>query len=628
MVELVVNGQTIELDDLTKIKYTAQISDIFDIAKVKSSCTNSFTAPKTSNNVRILKGLGLTGSTSNFPYEKVPVTVKENGFDVIVNGWLNIKETTDRYVLAIIDGAIDFYKDIENINIGDLDLSEINHTKTIPNIFASFVNENYRYIFGDYNGKNIFEEAINIDYQVPSARYKYLIEKIFTHFGWSKSGSIFSNEDYLESWITYPKPPFSEDTEPMLVAKLRKGVYVDENPINELGSRWRFEDIKFWDTSEIFEGSLIDNWSFEVQESNRYFINIKSKGYFYSLEFSNVPFISQFYVVVKVNGAQIGEPLFVHNVSGTDYQTTYNGIMSAGDIISFEYIAYTNGTPIRLSTDFTEVNISRNVNPNISFSDEFKDFKITDFFNDFLRRFGLTMIINTDIRHLEFYTLAERMNRLNSIDWSDKFIRRAKESYVTGSYAQRNYYKQKYNGDNELFSDGVLLLDNKNLPAEKTIYTSPFYSRTNILSDFIENTFVYPIWEREPKETEDGLVVSYKGLTGRWYVIKQKIHDSSTVVRLFSELSGEGGSVLSYPIIVSKNTHYADLVPIYYDGYQRLLNTCKIHEMEFILSELDRINLDFTKPIYVEAEASYYMLNKVTFEKYKASKVEAIKINY
>ncbi len=112
MVELVVNGETIELDDLTRIKYTAQISDIFDIAKVKSSCTNSFTAPKTSNNVRILKGLGLTGSTSNTPYEKVPVTVKENGFDVIVNGWLNIKETTDRYVLAVIDGAIDFYKDI------------------------------------------------------------------------------------------------------------------------------------------------------------------------------------------------------------------------------------------------------------------------------------------------------------------------------------------------------------------------------------------------------------------------------------------------------------------------------------------------------------------------------------
>src|SRR5690554_2038903 len=127
MVELIIDGQTLELDDSTKIKYTKQISDIFNISKIKSSYTNSFTIPRTPKNTQIFQGLGLVGSTSKIPYQKVPVTLKDNGFDVVRNGWLDVKETTDSYKINIIDGCIDFFKDIENINIGDLDLSEINH---------------------------------------------------------------------------------------------------------------------------------------------------------------------------------------------------------------------------------------------------------------------------------------------------------------------------------------------------------------------------------------------------------------------------------------------------------------------------------------------------------------------
>src|SRR5690554_5830362 len=120
MVEIVTDNGVLELDELTRIKFTHQISDIFNIAQVKATHTNSFSLPKTANNVRILNGLGLVGSISNVPYEKVSATIKYKGFDVIKNGWLAIKETTDRYVVNVIEGNIDFFKDIENINIGDI----------------------------------------------------------------------------------------------------------------------------------------------------------------------------------------------------------------------------------------------------------------------------------------------------------------------------------------------------------------------------------------------------------------------------------------------------------------------------------------------------------------------------
>jgi len=129
MIELIINGKTLELPSDTKIKYTKQISDIFNIAKVNASYTNSFNVPKTPENTAVLDCLGLVGSSSKIPYQKTPATLKENGFDLIKNDWLEVKETSDVYKINIIDGAIDFFKQIENSYLLDVDLSKINHHK-------------------------------------------------------------------------------------------------------------------------------------------------------------------------------------------------------------------------------------------------------------------------------------------------------------------------------------------------------------------------------------------------------------------------------------------------------------------------------------------------------------------
>lgn len=650
MVELIVNGETLELDYKTNIKYTKQISDIFDIAKSNASYTNSFSVPKTPNNTRIFQGLGLVGSTSQVPYQKIPASLKEDGFDVIHNGWLEVKETTDVYKLNVIDGVIDFFKDIENINIGDLDLSEIDHNKTLQSVIASFSNDNYRYIIADYNGKTFTGETntdINIDYIVPSARYKYLLEKIFTSFGWTWSGSIFNNEDYLKSWVTYPKSTIVEDDEPLLIATMNKGQFVDSNPVsvNNFNSIWRFDNVTSWDSSNLDEGTLLDNWRYEAPEDNSYLINVKARGFFLRKRWNQFAGIGGSYVngttvfqiIVKRNGQQLGQPLTVYNIDDV-YQTTYSGYLQAGDVIDFEFRAYTANyvfnpdIPISLNLQFAEVNISRNQNPDVSFSEQFKNFKITDFFNDFIRRFGLTMIPDNDNRHLSFYTLSERLNTSNSVDWSEKYVRRTNESYLFGSYAQNNYYRHKYNGENEDFNDGILEINNKNLQNEKTLASSPFYSRTEDMTTFVNiegenalNRFVYPIWSREPKETENGIEISYKSLSGRFYVIKDTI--MAFPLRLVSELTEQELVVPVAPIIDSSFTHYADLIPKYYDKYYQLLNNCKIHKIEVAHSVFDIINLDFSKPIYFEQEASHYLINKEGFESGKLNILEAIKIN-
>lgn len=625
MVEILVNGQALELDDLTKIKYTAQISDIFDIAKVKASHTNSFSVPKTYNNVRIFEGLGLVGSSSQVPYNKIPVTLKENGFDVVSNGWLNVVETTDKYKINIIDGIIDFFKAIENYSIGDLDLSEINHEKTLDAVINSFSPESfYKYIVSDYGGgQSVIPTDINIDYLVPSAKYSYLMDKIFSFFGFTKSGSVFSNEDYLDFWLTYPKEAKDEDTVLEQIAHLYNGQKVlTPSSIHNGGFLYTNE----WVYTDPTTNPPINGNQYIIPENNYYELIVNAKGY--TKEFSGYS-QNSFYLWVRVNGQISGTPLLVFN--NQNYQTIRTGPLQEGDVIDFvfyaPYPAIHHNTQLHL--DYLEVYLHKSQAFNVDFSDALKDLKITDFFNDFLRRFALTPVIDTNNNHITFYTLNERLNKAQALDWSEKFVRRTKESYLFGSYAQRNSYNHKYNGDNEDFNNGELLVDNKNLQLTKDLATSFVYSaeKTPVkLGSLGVNVFPTLIWEKEVQQDSEGISVNYKGLTGRFYILKQE--PQNITVRFYSEITGDSEEYTTPPFANFKDVHYSELIPKYYKSYTALINNCKVHDFEMELGLIDRIKPFHIFPIYIESEASYYLLNKVTFETDKPSKVEAIKINF
>lgn len=80
MVELIINGNQIELPKGTTIKYSKQISDIFDIAKVSCSFTSSFSFDKTPVNTQAMQQLGINGDSSAIPYQKKHITIKSKWF--------------------------------------------------------------------------------------------------------------------------------------------------------------------------------------------------------------------------------------------------------------------------------------------------------------------------------------------------------------------------------------------------------------------------------------------------------------------------------------------------------------------------------------------------------------------
>lgn len=193
-----------------------------------------------------------------------------------------------------------------------------------------------------------------------------------------------------------------------------------------------------------------------------------------------------------------------------------------------------------------------------------------------------------------------------------------------GSYSQNNYFKHKYNDDNSNYADGNLTVRNQNLDSEKTLYTSKFYAREDNFFTFplvdlfpfpivdSYTTMVYPMYEKEPIEDEDGnITINYKPLNGRFYTLKSELFVFNDIT-LKSEKTGEETKVDYATFANHINTQYNELVSKYYPPFANVINVPQVHNISLSLNYIDIVKIDFNKLYYFEQEATYYILNRHT----------------
>jgi len=634
MVELIINGNKIELPKDTSIKYTKQISDIFDLANVACSYTTSFEFEKTPRNTQTMQFLGINGDSSNIPYIKNEALLKVDGFDLISKGWFNVASTEDNYKGAIIDGMIDFFKAIENKTIGDdLDLSNFEHEKNMTTVIASFSNEYYNYIIADYGGKTIFNDGINIDYLAPCFSVRKIWELIFSTFGFNCDYTYLSYFDGL--YITYPQD-VNQEQSLETVATMHKNPYQTLDRTNIAG--FTYPNGKYsWDTSTIVDGSLISNWKYVIPETSSYHFDLKIAMY---CLFRRVNYYSRAIdvtVFVLKNGVKIGsivsDYLESDNV-GDERLLEFTFACDVGDVIELsifvpQYLRFRDRQFYALDfrhnhTDFV---ISKTDLGTTTLQNEFKDFLVKDFIKELIWRTGLTPIYNKESNTVEFIPLNDRVDFSLAQDYSDCYVERKGEVYQN-DYAQKNIFKLKRNADTDFTGDGYLYMFNKNIPDEKIIAQSRIYAPDKkILTPFIGfSTNQYRIWEAESKENNDNEIeISYKGLSGRFYFIRKEV--ALGTFKITSEKLADTETVFSVPYGVNTNTLFEDAVYNNYQEYQKIFTNFRIHNIDLAMN-IDRfLGMDLTKPIYFRQENAFYICNKVPFEEGKKSTGEFIKIN-
>jgi hypothetical protein len=621
MLEIILNNGSLEVPN-DAIKYTKVGNDIADLSSRETDYTDSFSLPKSATNVNLFRGLGLKNDTSNIPYSKVDATLVEDGMVLINKGWLNVKETSNEFKVNLYNGLIDLFKAIENKTFGDdVDLSEINHTKDLATVVASFTNPNYRYIVNDYGGKtHLATGEINIDYLVPSVRVSYLWNKIFTTFGFTQIGNIFSTFDFSELWLTYPK---GID----LSSILGTVFYSDFTDINSDGTQYQ--------NINIVQGSQINNFNYVVPTTGTYKMIYNYDAVLFFSNNTNYETVSGFSVIHRI----YKNNNIILETGGSSVVLFYieNFQFNAGDIISLEIVTDVNYYfPPSDGYDFVSKSLNlqtmrfEKYNNIVSFSEELKQLKITDFFKEMLNRFALTIFVNKDNDYI-FKTFDERL-QAQIIDWSNKYLERTSETYTAKSYGQINTFRQEYRDERLNHADGSFLISNKNLEPEKEIVKSKIFSAEKELTTFKingtynENIYATPLWDKEITENNGTQEIKYKVLSKRFYFLRSETITQTATLKSEALLSTQ--TVNSLPVARFLTTAYKDFVPRYYNNIQLLLNDFRFHKIKLALTTIDFINLDFDKIYYFEQEQNYYFLNKVSFEKGKESSAEFYRIKY
>lgn len=595
--ELWIDGYYLDLYEGTTIKHTLQVNDVADVKDRQSSFTDSFTIPKTPNNIKRLGGLSIHSDTSNIPYQKPNGLLKIEGFDFLTKAWLNVQDSDDEYKVYIYSGIIEFFKKFENKTIGEsLDLSDIDHNKNLATVAASQTDDTlkYTYLFTDYNGRTHRQSdstTINIDFVVPSVLVSYLFEKIHEFAEYSFTGSFISTDDYENWWLSYPKA--SEDTSSI--------VYFTGD-----------------DTFSFFFQGQNNNQSgdFDFSFNNGGLLGIKI------IETGNYSFNTSGSV-----GVDSPIPTGVSGTATVDFYYSKNGgsPIPISNTDNFTLFLYTNDVIVFGYTVYSDWNgggafgVVINKLEDISFTEELKDLKITDFLKDVYNFLGLTPFVDNVNRLVEYKTNKERFKLANVEDWSNFLISIDKESYKFGTYAQQNYFRYKYNDQEEGHSDFYFTIDNKNLDDNKTVYTSFAYSiespQTNnsefyLNSSNTENVSVFKLYE---KEAQDGsTTVKYKPLSKRYFYLRmQKLTISVTIG---SDIQNANQAITVIKIGEFRNLTMDYFIGNYYSHLLNVVNNPRIWNVKLKVPYPKLLYIDLSKAYYFKQLQQYCIINKISFD--------------
>ena len=611
---LIINGQDIELAPNVMIARTLQVNDIGSPQTRQASYTNTFNIPRTASNIKVFDMLGIIGNNSNIPYQKNEAYLyDESGFCLVYKGWAVISETAKDFKCNIYDGIIDFYKAIDNKTLADLDLSALAHDKTVPEVKSTQnLSKPYVYILADYNGKAIYDSKINTDFLVPSVKVPFLWQKIEAFTGYQLNGSFKTNPDFINLFLTYPK-----GVPPTLGADIYTNTSIDRDVITaDYSNRIVFPLLQLY--------SFINSAKLDVTTDSKSIIAL---------------------VPIQIKVTFVINPNFTAFQGGVEYNpiASFNGSTFVCDgtsrTISFLYTLGQNETlsfpfEFLLTPDQTEFNVSvpdfftsasiQELTNAVLFEEEFAGMSIKQFVSEILWRFNLTMFKNPYENSYTLKYLSEIVNA-SSIDWSDKFDSLDSENYIYGDFGQRSWLRHRYNDENSFFNDGYFDINNTNLPDSKSVISSVAYSpEFNQTQNIGFSTNLYKFWDKEAKE---GGIVNYKTLANRFYFLKAA-EITLTGTSLTSEVLNQTDTITTAQREIFAGLSFKSIVDTYYSEMAFLLNQSKVFNVTLRLTEIDIVNMDFSKPVYIEQLGGSFLVNKIqNFIPFKDTKVELIKIS-
>jgi len=212
----------LDIDGETGLAYDFRVSDISLPFKRRGSSSKTITIPNTDNNANILYHLYDINNVTDFnPNKKTPCYLVQEGVNIF-SGSLQLTSIEKlpnglvKYKGVIYSELLEFFEEIENEFIEDIDLSGLGHTYSESVIVDSWqhdYNDGYTYPLIDYNSPN-FDIPINsqnfypdlgtiVEDFKPAIFVKYLFDRIFLEKGKFYQSNFLNSDLFKNLLIPY-----------------------------------------------------------------------------------------------------------------------------------------------------------------------------------------------------------------------------------------------------------------------------------------------------------------------------------------------------------------------------------------------------------------------------------------
>ena len=675
---LYIDGELVDIDDTTKITMNIKSNLFRDVSKIASNSTYTVKLPKTVRNQMILKHADLVQARDNYPYLTHTARYFRNGVEVIKDGRLTVLQVTETAIeVCIVWGLypnfnklinagttlnqlksndrllykssndVNTYEDALKANYFYANYDVWNHEKKVDYtwrsgesmVYPKTVDSTMRFTSTTFGRSQRMANDTGVENLHPVVKASYVLELVKKQTGIDFS-FVGDAKEYIDTLII------------PLISKKSNELTFDGHLKADLQATTNYGalSVNITEASSVFEAKVGDGVSvLNVKSDANVIIDFKGEWQFDitgarpnghgswsyngdSMRYDNYNFRHFCYIKMTVtNGTENTEYII-----GSDGQINilkvpsgYQGVckfeysgygkveVKAGGSVKLEWLSdgglkdaqFLGGTlKATLSSD---ENVPSGGYYPIAYN--LPKIKIIDFVKFLAAITGTFPLQMSKDKIVEFVPLSTVWdNKGQAKDWTGRIIAQGNENkpkaidFRMEDYAQHNYYKWK--ADDKVLGDynGDLAINNETLDTEKTIfefpfaatdgnnvpmYTAPDYTSSGEGGDF--GTGKRKENGEEGKTTTEEKKPSYNACKDR-------------ILRLTRGNDGKAVAVFDInmqEIIRDKYRHIAE----------SLQNT-KIVTETVRIRDLELIDFDETKPVYLAQYGSYFAITEIKAE--------------
>jgi len=481
-----------------RVAYTRCDNDLTQPDSVQSDYSTSISLPDAAAVRRALEHSEQGTSTTQLPYRRVPAVLKLGGVELVPRGQFLLDSHTrsSGFEGRVVGGNVELYAALGDKKLRELDLSQYDHSWTLPNIVAGAQRTTgYRYDLYDRGQGapaadallNVFEAGL-----WPTVYAQAIWAQLFTEAG-------------------LPMPELPEPARALVVPATAPFGYGEDLRKQHTSAALRTGGLgtaqRGYFTSE-FQRTLI----YDSVAAPRY--SDPAGGYSAAAGIRTIQLAGYYRLkaglglflrcdVGRVSGTLEvlvnGKPVVQDFVSTGSAAVALSAqkdtiLLQAGDTVSVRLTGkertrlvvgerWEYGNSLADEADVFEVELLEEFPPGglVRLQDWLPDLPQKDFVKAIIGLFGLTQRTDPASGTISFTPTAQLMQRLASApDWSPRvdLSQPVKRSWRVGNYAQANYFTWKEDSTNPetaaTLGNGAILCPNSTLEAEKTVLTLPF----------------------------------------------------------------------------------------------------------------------------------------------------------